>query len=237
MPFLEVDNLEVTYGAITALRDVSFTVEQGEIVTLVGANGAGKTTALRTITGMVAPSKGRVIFEGKDLLKIKAHNIVASGVTHVPEGRGMFGNLTVMENMELATWTRRKDKGQLKKDFDMVFSLFPRLAERKSQKSATLSGGEQQMLAVARALMSKGQLMLLDEPSMGLAPILVKEIFRILVDINRQGTTLLLVEQNAHMALKIAHRAYVLETGNVVMEGPAQELAKDSRIREAYLGG
>lgn len=237
MPFLTVENLEVTYGAITALRDVSFTVEEGEIVTLVGANGAGKTTTLRTITGMIAPRKGRIFFEGKDLLKVKAHNIVSSGVTHVPEGRGMFGNLTVMENLELATWTRRKDKGELKKDFDMVFSLFPRLAERKVQKAATLSGGEQQMLAVARALMSKGRLMLLDEPSMGLAPILVKEIFRILADINRQGTTLLLVEQNAHMALKIAHRAYVLETGSVSMQGSAQELAKDFRIKEAYLGG
>ncbi|MHB1651619.1 MAG: ABC transporter ATP-binding protein [Desulfitobacteriaceae bacterium] len=237
MSFLEVEGLEVTYGAITALRDVSFKVEKGEIVTLVGANGAGKSTSLRTITGMVTPTKGRVTFDGRDLLRIKAHKIVSSGVTHVPEGRGMFGNLTVMENLELATWTRRKDKTQLKKDFDMVFSLFPRLAERKIQKAATLSGGEQQMLAVARALMSHGQLMLLDEPSMGLAPILVKEIFRILVDINRQGTTLLLVEQNAHMALKIAHRAYVLETGSVVIEGPAQELSKDLRIKEAYLGG
>lgn len=237
MPFLEVENLEVTYGAITALRNISFKVEQGEIVTLVGANGAGKTTALRTITGMVSPSKGHVTFEGKDLLKVKTHNIVKIGITHVPEGRGMFGNLTVMENLELATWTRRQDKARLKKDFDMVFSLFPRLSERKNQKAATLSGGEQQMLAVARALMSQGQLMLLDEPSMGLAPILVKEIFRILVDINKQGTTLLLVEQNAHMALKIAHRAYVLETGSVVMEGSAQELSKDFRIKEAYLGG
>lgn len=237
MSFLEVEGLEVTYGAITALRNVSFRVEQGEIVTLVGANGAGKTTALRTVTGMVTPAKGKVTFNGKDLLKIKAHNIVSKGVTHVPEGRGMFGNLTVLENLELATWTRRKNKTQLKKDFDMVFSLFPRLAERKVQKAATLSGGEQQMLAVARALMSQGQLMLLDEPSMGLAPILVKEIFRILVEINQKGTTILLVEQNAHMALKIAHRAYVMETGSVVVEGPAQELAKDNRIKEAYLGG
>lgn len=237
MSFLEVEGLEVKYGAITALHDVSFKVEKGEIVTLVGANGAGKTTSLRTITGMVTPTKGRVTFNGKDILKIKSHKIVSSGITHVPEGRGMFGNLTVMENMELATWTRCKDKAQLKKDFDRVFSLFPRLAERKTQKAATLSGGEQQMLAVGRALMSQGQLMLLDEPSMGLAPILVKEIFRILIDINRQGTTLLLVEQNAHMALKIAHRAYVLETGSVILEGLAKELSKDLRIKEAYLGG
>lgn len=237
MSFLEVEGLEVTYGAIKALHDVSFRVEQGEIVTLVGANGAGKSTSLRTITGMVAPTKGRVTFNGRDLLKIKAHKIVSSGVTHVPEGRGMFGNLTVLENLELATWTRRRDKIKLKKDFDMVFSLFPRLEERRIQKAATLSGGEQQMLAVARALMSQGQLMLLDEPSMGLAPILVKEIFRILVDINRQGTTLLLVEQNAHMAFKIAHRAYVLETGSVILEGSAQDLSKDMRIKEAYLGG
>lgn len=237
MAFLEVEGLEVTYGAITALRNVTFKVEQGEIVTLVGANGAGKTTALRTITGMVTPAKGKVVFEGKDLLKVKAHKIVAGGVTHVPEGRGMFGNLTVMENLELATWTRRKDKTQVKKDYDRVFSLFSRLSERKGQKAATLSGGEQQMLAMARALMSHGRLMLLDEPSMGLAPILVKEIFRILVEINREGTTILLVEQNAHMALKIARRAYVLETGSVVMEGSAGELSRDYRIKEAYLGG
>ncbi|MFZ5633856.1 MAG: ABC transporter ATP-binding protein [Bacillota bacterium] len=236
MALLEVKNLEVTYGAIVALRGVSFTVEKGEIVALIGANGAGKSTTLRTITGQVAPKSGSITYEGKDLLKYKAHRVVSAGVTHVPEGRGVFGNLTVMENLELATWTR-KDKQAVKKDFDRVFSLFPRLAERKIQPAATLSGGEQQMLAVARALMSQGRLMLLDEPSMGLSPILVKEIFRILQEINNEGTTLLLVEQNANMALKIANRAYVLETGSIVMEGPAGEIANNPRVREAYLGG
>ncbi|NLI94096.1 MAG: ABC transporter ATP-binding protein [Peptococcaceae bacterium] len=233
---LEVEGLEVTYGNIRALRGISFKVEKGEIVTLVGANGAGKTTTLRTISGMTSAAKGKVTFNGKDLLKTKAHHIVRYGITHVPEGRGMFGNLTVKENLELATWTR-KSKAEVKKNFERVFSLFPRLSERINQKAMTLSGGEQQMLAVARALMSQGELILLDEPSMGLAPILVKEIFRILEEINKEGTTILLVEQNAHMALKIATRAYVLETGTVVMEGSGQELSKDMRVKEAYLGG
>lgn len=237
MALLEIKDLEVTYGAIVALRGISFKVEKGEIVALIGANGAGKTTTLRTITGLVAPKRGSISFDGMDLLKQRAHRIVSYGLTHVPEGRGMFGTLTVMENLELATWTRRNDKQGIKKDLDMVFSLLPRLAERKNQPAATLSGGEQQMLAVARALMSHGRLMLLDEPSMGLSPILVKEIFRILQQINREGTTLLLVEQNANMALKIAHRAYVLETGGIVMEGPAKDIAHNPKIREAYLGG
>lgn len=236
MALLEVKDLEVTYGAIVALTGISFNVEKGEIVALIGANGAGKSTTLRTITGLVTPKKGSISFDGMDLLKQKAHRIVSVGITHVPEGRGMFGNLTVMENLELATWTR-KDKPAVNKDFDRVFSMFPRLAERRIQPAATLSGGEQQMLAVARALMSRGRLMLLDEPSMGLSPILVKEIFRILKEINSEGTTLLLVEQNANMALKIANRAYVLETGSIVMEGPAKEIAQDPRVREAYLGG
>ena len=236
MALLEVKDLEVTYGAIVALTGICFNVEKGEIVALIGANGAGKSTTLRTITGLVTPKKGSISFDGIDLLKQKAHRIVSIGITHVPEGRGMFGNLTVMENLELATWTR-KDKQAVKKDFDRVFSMFPRLAERRVQPAATLSGGEQQMLAVARALMSRGRLMLLDEPSMGLSPILVKEIFRILKEINSEGTTLLLVEQNANMALKIANRAYVLETGSIVMEGPAKEIAQDPRVREAYLGG
>ena len=237
MSFLEIEDLEVNYGSITAVRNISLHVEQGEIVTLVGANGAGKTTILRTISGLTRPSKGRIVFRGTDFASVKPERVVSLGITHVPEGRGMFTGLTVMENLELATWTRRKDKAQVKKDYDLVFSLFPRLSERKAQKAATLSGGEQQMLAVARALMSHGQLMLLDEPSMGLAPILVKEIFHVLGDINRQGTTLLLVEQNAHMALKLANRAYVLETGSIVMEGPAGELDNDPRIKKAYLGG
>lgn len=236
MALLEVKDLEVTYGAIVALTGISFNVEKGEIVALIGANGAGKSTTLRTITGLVAPKKGSISFDGIDLLKQKAHKVVSIGITHVPEGRGMFGNLTVMENLELATWTR-KDKQAVKKDFDRVFSMFPRLAERRVQPAATLSGGEQQMLAVARALMSRGRLMLLDEPSMGLSPILVKEIFRILKEINSEGTTLLLVEQNANMALKIANRAYVLETGSIVMEGPSKDIAQDPRVREAYLGG
>ncbi|MHB8916434.1 MAG: ABC transporter ATP-binding protein [Desulfocucumaceae bacterium] len=236
MALLEVKDLEVTYGAIVALTGISFNVEKGEIVALIGANGAGKSTTLRTITGLVAPKKGSISFDGMDLLKQKAHKVVSIGITHVPEGRGMFGNLTVMENLELATWTR-KDKQAVKKDFDRVFSMFPRLAERRVQPAATLSGGEQQMLAVARALMSRGRLMLLDEPSMGLSPILVKEIFRILKEINSEGTTLLLVEQNANMALKIANRAYVLETGSIVMEGPSKDIAQDPRVREAYLGG
>ncbi len=236
MALLEVADLDVAYGAIIAVRNVSFRVEDGEIVTLIGANGAGKSTTLRTICGQVVPQKGRITFEGRDLLKIKAHRIVSAGITQVPEGRGIFGSLTVLENLELATWTRR-DRRAVKKDYDRVFTLFPRLAERRRQQAATFSGGEQQMLAVARALMSHGRLMLLDEPSMGLSPILVREIFRTLQEINREGTTLLLVEQNANMALKIANRAYVLETGHVVMEGPAQELARDPRVKEAYLGG
>ncbi|MPM29137.1 High-affinity branched-chain amino acid transport ATP-binding protein LivF [bioreactor metagenome] len=237
MSFLNVEDLQVNYGAITAIRNINLQVEQGEIVTLIGANGAGKSTILRTITGLVSPAEGRIVFQGKDFSKVKADQIVSLGITHVPEGRGMFMNLTVMENLELATWTRRKDKVQVKEDYDQVFSLFPRLLERRTQKAATLSGGEQQMLAVARAMMSHGQLMLLDEPSMGLAPILVKEIFHVLRDINRQGTTILLVEQNAHMALKIANRAYILETGNIVMDGDARELESDPRVKKAYMGG
>ncbi len=237
MAFLEIEGLEVNYGSITAVRDICLSVEQGEIVSLIGANGAGKTTILRAINGLVSPTKGKIVFKSKDLSKLMNYQIVSHGITHVPEGRGVFATLSVMENLELATWSCRKNREQVKKDYDLVFSLFPRLAERKVQKAATLSGGEQQMLAVARALMSHGQLMLLDEPSMGLAPILVKEIFNTLKDINSQGTTLLLVEQNANMALKIANRAYVLETGSIVMEGSAQELANDPRVKKAYLGG
>jgi len=237
MSFLNIEDLKVNYGTITAIRNINLNVEQGEIVTLIGANGAGKSTILRTISGLVTPCEGRVMFQGRDFSKVKADQIVPLGITHVPEGRGMFMNLTVMENLELATWTRRKDKVQVKEDYDQVFSLFPRLLERRTQKAATLSGGEQQMLAVARAMMSHGQLMLLDEPSMGLAPILVKEIFHILRDINRQGTTILLVEQNARMALKLANRAYILETGNIVMEGDARELENDPRVKKAYMGG
>lgn len=236
MKLLEFLEVEVAYGAITALHGVTFHVEQGEIVTLLGANGAGKSTTLRTISGLLPLRRGEVRLAGTDLRKLPAHEIVARGIAHVPEGRGIFANLTVQENLELATWTR-KDRQGVAADFRNVFELFPRLAERRRQLGGTLSGGEQQMLSVARALMTRGQLVLLDEPSMGLSPLLVKEIFRTIREINARGTTILLVEQNAHMALKVAHRGYVLETGQVVLAGTAAELAADSRVKEAYLGG
>ena len=236
MSFLEIEDLEVNYGSITAVRNISLHVEQGEIVTLVGANGAGKTTILRTISGLTRPSKGRIVFRGTDFSSVKPERVVSFGITHIPEGRGMFTGLTVMENLELATWTRRKDKAQVKKDYDLVFSLFPRLSERKAQKAATLSGGEQQMLAVARALMSHGQLMLLDEPSLGLAPLLVQTVFDIIIDIRKMDKTILLVEQNAYKALSIADRAYVLEQGRIKMEGSAKYIADNPAVREAYLG-
>jgi branched-chain amino acid transport system ATP-binding protein len=234
IPQLEVQNLEVHYNGIQALHGVSFTVNQGEIVTLIGANGAGKSSILRAISGLTRFT-GAIVFDGKYLQHIPAHLIVGLGIAHVPEGRGIFGNLTVQENLQLATW-QRKDKGEIEADYDRVFALFPRLRERRDQPAGTLSGGEQQMLAVGRALMSRGRLLLLDEPSMGLAPRLVQEIFRIIEDINRTGTTILLVEQNANMALRIAHRAYVLETGRVVLAGTGLELSNDTRVKEAYLG-
>lgn len=231
---LEVRDLEVHYDGIRALHGVSFVVPHGEIVTLIGANGAGKTSILRAISGLT-PYSGSIVFEGRDLQAIQAHNIVGLGIAHVPEGRGIFGNLTVQENLQLATW-QRKDKSELAYDFERVFTLFPRLMERRSQPSGTLSGGEQQMLAVGRALMSRGRLLLLDEPSMGLAPRLVREIFRIIEDINKTGVTILLVEQNANMALHIASHAYVLETGTVILSGTGKELLGDPRVKEAYLG-
>ncbi len=231
---LEVRDLEVHYDGIRALHGVSFTVLQGEIVTLIGANGAGKTSILRAISGLI-PYGGAVVFEGRNLKQTPAHRIVGLGIAHVPEGRGIFGNLTVLENLRLATW-QRADKGEIAADQERVFSIFPRLKERSHQLSGTLSGGEQQMLAVGRALMSRGRLLLLDEPSMGLAPRLVQEIFRVIEDINRSGTTVLLVEQNANMALRIASRAYVLETGNVILSGTGQALLGDPRVKEAYLG-
>jgi branched-chain amino acid transport system ATP-binding protein len=234
IPQLEVQNLEVRYNGIQALHGVSFTVNQGEIVTLIGANGAGKSSILRAISGLTRFT-GAIVFDGKYLQHIPAHLIVGLGIAHVPEGRGIFGNLTVQENLQLATW-QRKDKGEIEADYDRVFSIFPRLKERRDQPGGTLSGGEQQMLAVGRALMSRGRLLLLDEPSMGLAPRLVQEIFRIIEDINRTGTTILLVEQNANMALRRAHRAYVLETGRVVLAGTGLELSNDTRVKEAYLG-
>jgi len=231
----EVQNLHVAYGAIAALKGISFTVNEGEIVTLIGANGAGKSTTLRAISGLIPVKSGNVIFMGKDLRKIPPHEIVELGIAHVPEGRGIFNTLTVLENLELASWTR-KDREGIRKDLQRVYSIFPRLEERRSQIAGTLSGGEQQMLAVARALMTRGRLVLLDEPSMGLSPILVKEIFKIIREINQSGTTILLVEQNANMALKIAHRGYVLETGQLVLAGAASELAGNARVKEAYLG-
>ncbi len=231
---LDVRDLIVAYDGIRALQGVSFAVLKGEIVTLIGANGAGKTSILRAVSGLVSYS-GSIVFEGQDLKRVPAHRIVGLGIAQVPEGRGIFGNLTVLENLRLATW-QRADKGEIEADFERVFQTFPRLGERRRQAGGTLSGGEQQMLAVGRALMSRGRLMLLDEPSMGLSPRLVQDIFRIIEDINRTGTTILLVEQNANMALRIASRAYVLETGSVMFSGTGRELLHDHRVKEAYLG-
>ncbi|HOA22992.1 MAG TPA: ABC transporter ATP-binding protein [Aggregatilineales bacterium] len=233
---LEVNDLEVSYGSIKALHGISFTVEKDEIVTLIGANGAGKTTTLNTITRLMNPDSGSIVYKGHDLTQLPAHEVVKLGMTLVPEGRRIFGNLTVQENLKLAAYAR-KDRDQVEKDIRRVYELFPRLEERRNQLGDTLSGGEQQMLAVGRALVTGGDLLLLDEPSMGLAPILVQEIFNILREIRERGTTILLVEQNANQALKLADRAYVLETGNVVLSGPAQELAREPRVRQAYLGG
>jgi branched-chain amino acid transport system ATP-binding protein len=231
---LAVENLTIAYGNIRAVDDISFEVREGEIVTLIGANGAGKSSTLRAISG-VTPYSGRICYQGQDLRNVPAHKIVARGMAQVREGRGIFGNLTVEENLKLATWQRR-DRGMITGDYERVFALFPQLKERQNQPGGTLSGGQQQMLAVARALMSRSRTMLLDEPSMGLAPVLVRDIFRIIADINRAGTTILLVEQNAHMALSIASRAYVLETGKIILTGSGPELLGDPRIREAYLG-
>lgn len=233
---LKVNHLNVYYGAIHALHDISFQVESGEIVTLIGANGAGKTTALHCISGLITPKTGSVQFMGQTLQGISPHRIVEMGLAQVPEGRRIFANLTVMENLEMGAYVR-KDYQEVKQDFEMVFTRFPRLRERRKQIAGTLSGGEQQMLAMGRTLMSRPKLMLMDEPSMGLAPLLVKEIFEIIKEINKTGTTILLVEQNAHLALSIASRAYVLETGRIVLEGPARELAQNEQVRKAYLGG
>jgi branched-chain amino acid transport system ATP-binding protein len=231
---LDVRDLRVQYDGIRAVHGVSFSVPRGEIVTLIGANGAGKTSILRALSGMVAYD-GTVTFAGRDLHGVPAHKIVGLGMAHVPEGRGIFGNLTVRENLQLPTW-QRHDRLEVAQDFARVLQLFPRLGERLEQTSGTLSGGEQQMLAVGRALMSRASLVLLDEPSMGLSPRLVREIFAIIEEINRAGTTVLLVEQNANMALHVAARAFVLETGRVILSGPATELLGDPRVRDAYLG-
>jgi branched-chain amino acid transport system ATP-binding protein len=234
-PLLEIDRLEVRYGAVRALRGIALTVARGEIVTLIGANGAGKTTTLRAISGLVAPSAGSIRYDGGDISAVPAHRLPRDGLVHVPEGRIIFGNLTVQENLDLAAWWRR-DAAQVKRDLDRVFAMFPRLAERRLQAGGTLSGGEQQMLALARGLMAGPKLMLLDEPSMGLAPLIVRAIFEAIREINRLGTTVLLVEQNANMALSIAHRGYVLQTGEIVLAGPAQDLRHNPEIQAAYLG-
>ncbi|EAX46983.1 ABC transporter related [Thermosinus carboxydivorans Nor1] len=233
---LKLDNISVYYGAIHALKGISVEVKEGEIVTLIGANGAGKSTTLRTISGLLKPRAGQILFEGKNIAGLPAQDIVKMGISQVPEGRRIFANMTVLENLELGAYTR-KDSAGIAADLEKVFARFPRLAERRSQIAGTLSGGEQQMLAIGRALMSRPRLLLLDEPSMGLAPLLVKEIFAIIKEINASGTTILLVEQNAHMALSIAHQAYVLETGRITLAGKAADLAQSEAVRKAYLGG
>jgi branched-chain amino acid transport system ATP-binding protein len=233
---LTVEGLDVYYGAVHALKGVSVRAELGEIVTLIGANGAGKSTLLRTISGLVPPKSGKIAFEGKDITKMPAHEIVGLGISQSPEGRMVFANLSVADNLELGAY-RRKDKAGIAADRDHMFQLFPRLLERRKQSAGTLSGGEQQMLAIARALMSKPRLLLLDEPSLGLAPLLVREIFRTIQSINERGVTVLLVEQNAHMALTIARRGYVLETGRVVLEDKADRLLQNTQVKDAYLGG
>lgn len=229
---LRIDSLSVSYGPIQALRDVSLEVKQGEIVALIGSNGAGKSTTLRAISGLLRPQTGRIQFDGRDVTKERPHLIVRSGLSHVPERRGIFANLTVGENLVIGAYSRRLQES----DLEEVFALFPILKERRKQMAGTLSGGEQQMLAISRALLSKPKMILLDEPSLGLAPQITRSIFQTIEKINAQGTTILLVEQNAHMALGVANRAYVLETGQIRLEGPAKDLAKDDSIRKAYLG-
>ena len=233
---LTVEDINVYYGAIHAIKGISLDVPDGEIVALIGSNGAGKSTTLRTISGLMKPKTGKILYEGKDIAGLHAHKIVGMGLCQVPEGRHVFANMTVMENLELGAYLR-SDKEGIAKDLEDVFEKFPRLLERKNQLSGTLSGGEQQMLAMGRALMSRPKLLLLDEPSMGLAPLLVKEIFNIIKEINEGGTTVLLVEQNANMALSIADKAYVLETGRITLSGTAKELASSEAVRKAYLGG
>ena len=233
---LRVEDINVYYGAIHAIKGISLDVPDGEIVALIGSNGAGKSTTLRTISGLMRPKKGRIMYDGEDITGVPAHKIVGKGLCQVPEGRHVFANMTVLENLELGAYLRN-DKDGIAKDMEAVFEKFPRLLERKNQIAGTLSGGEQQMLAMARALMSRPKLLLLDEPSMGLAPLLVKEIFNIIKEINASGTTVLLVEQNANMALSIADKAYVLETGRITLSGTSAELASSEEVRKAYLGG
>ena len=235
MSLLEIENLEVYYGAINALKGISFNVEQGEIIALIGANGAGKTTTLHTITGLIPARSGSIRFNGKDISKVPAHKIVSMGMAHVPEGRRVFAQLSVYENLILGAYTR-KDKSEIADSLERVFERFPRLKERKTQSAGTLSGGEQQMLAMGRALMSKPDVILMDEPSMGLSPLYVNEIFDIIREINQSGTTVLLVEQNAKKALSMANRAYVLETGKISLSGDAKELMDNEQVKKAYLG-
>lgn len=234
--FFKIENLNVHYGAIHALKDVSLEVNEGEIVTLIGSNGAGKTSTLRTISGLVPKTSGNIEFMGESLDNVKATDIVKKGISHVPEGRRIFADMTVYENLEMGAYLR-KDKDGIKKDILEIYNKFPRLKERKSQLAGTLSGGEQQMLAISRALMSRPKFLLLDEPSMGLAPVIVQEIFNLIKEINKEGTTIFLVEQNANMALSISNRAYILETGEVVMSGDAKDLLQSDDVRKAYLGG
>ena len=233
MSLLELDDVVVRYGAVEALKGISLTVEQGEVVTLLGSNGAGKTTTLRTISGLQSPSRGRITLDGEPLTGLPAHEVAGRGIGHVPEGRRVFPRMTVSENLEMGAYL---DRSHLKEDTDRVFGLFPRLAERRGQDGGTLSGGEQQMLAIGRALMGRPRVLLLDEPSMGLAPLVVKTIFEIVKQVNDDGVTVLLVEQNAAQALRLADRGYVLETGNMAMEGPAGDLLVDDRVRQVYLG-
>ena len=235
MAMLEVRDLQVYYGMIHAIKGISFDVNQGEVIALIGANGAGKTTTLHTITGLLAPKSGSVLFEGKDITKVPAHKIVSMGMAHVPEGRRVFADLSVYENLKMGAYTR-KDKKEIEESLANVYKRFPRLEERKNQMAGTLSGGEQQMLAMGRALMSKPKIILMDEPSMGLSPIFVNEIFDIIRAVSESGTTVLLVEQNAKKALSISDRAYVLETGTITMSGKAKDLLEDEAVKKAYLG-
>lgn len=235
MAMLEVKNIEVCYGMIRAIKDISFEINKGEIVALIGANGAGKTTTLHTVSGLLKPTMGQVLFNGKDISKIPAHKIVTMGMAHVPEGRRVFQQLSVLDNLKLGAYTR-SDKKEIAENLKKVYEHFPRLAERKNQIAGTLSGGEQQMLAMGRALMSNPDIILMDEPSMGLSPLLVKEIFAIIEELHKAGTTILLVEQNAKMALSVADRAYVLETGSIAMSGDAKEMLNNDDIKKAYLG-
>ena len=236
MALLEIENLNTYYGHVQALKGISLTVDEGEIVTLIGANGAGKSTTLRTISGLLRPREGRVVFQGEELNNVPAHQIVYRGISQAPEGRAVFATLSTNENLNMGAYSLGGDKEAIEENRRRVFQLFPRLEERKNQIAGTLSGGEQQMLAIGRALMARPKLLMLDEPSLGLAPMLVKAIFQTIREINEQGVTILLVEQNARAALRLADKGYVLETGNIVLEGTAEELMRDERVRKAYLG-